>query len=222
MGKIRNTLRFTVSTTLLITIPASFGLAITAEPIVSMLYFHGAYTWQDVQKTAITLQAFALSIPAVAIIRLQTSLFFTLKDTKTPVKVSMISIIVTGLLGWWFSQKLEIVGLALGLSMGTWIQFFLLSIFLLNRSELSKKWWPWRSSLIYLISSGVMALFVSFIRDYGLWENGPFIFYNWLIFLILMLGSVFLYAVLLFILRDEQFVRMSKQIRSKLKKSKKF
>jgi len=217
--KIRNTLRFTVSTTLLITLPASFGLAIAAEPIVSMLYLHGAYTWEDVQKTALTLQAFALSIPAVAIIRLQTSLFFTLKDTKTPVKVSMISIIVTGLLGWWLSQSLEIVGLALGLALGTWIQLFLLTFFLLNHSELRKKWWPWRSSLIYFISSLGVTLFVSFIRDYGLWENGPFIFYNWLIFLSLMSGAVFLYAILLFVLRDEQFVRILIQMKSKLNKN---
>ncbi len=215
--KIRNTLNFTVSTTLLIIFPASFGLAIAAEPIVSMLYFHGAYSWEDIEITALTLQAFALSIPAVAIIRLQTVLFFTLKDTKTPVKVSVISIIVTGLLGWWLSQSLEIVGLALGLTLGTWIQLFLLTIFLLNNSELRKKWWPWRSSLIYLASSGVMTLFVSYIIDFGLWEDGPFIFYNWLIFFGFITGAVIFYAVLLFILRDEHFVKILIQMKSKLK-----
>ena len=130
--KIRHTLRFTMSTTLLVIFPASFGLAFAAEPIVSMLFFHGAYTWNDVQNTANTLRFFALSIPAVAIIRLQTGLFFTLKDTGTPVKISMFSILVTGILGWWLSQSLEIVGLALGLTFGTWIQFFLLTLFLLK------------------------------------------------------------------------------------------
>jgi len=77
--KIRSTLRFTMSTTLLVVVPASAGLAVAAEPIVSMLYLHGAYAWSDVQNTALTLQAFALSIPAVAMIRLQTSVFFHLK-----------------------------------------------------------------------------------------------------------------------------------------------
>ena len=217
--KIRNTLRFTVSTTLLITLPACFGLAVAAKPIVSMLYFHGAFAWEDVEQTAATLQAFALGIPAVAIIRMQTALFFTLKDTKTPVKVSLISVIVTGGLGWWFSQSLEIVGLALGLTLGTWIQLFLLTIFLLNNSELRKKWWPWRSTIIYLISSIGMIFYVSYIRDYGLWERGPFIFYNWLIILILILGAAILYAVLLFVLRDEQFVKILIQMKLKLKKN---
>ena len=150
---------------------------------------------------------------------MQTALFFTLKDTKTPVKVSVISIIVTGGLGWWFSQSLEIVGLALGLTLGTWIQLFLLTIFLLNNSELRKKWWPWRSTIIYLISSVGMIFYVSYIRDYGLWDRGPFIFYNWLIILILILGAVILYSVLLFVLRDEQFVKILIQMKLKLKKN---
>ena len=128
------------------------GLAVVAEPIVSMLYLHGAYSWSDVQNTSLTLQAFALSIPAVAMIRLQTSVFFSLKDTRTPVKVSLFSILLTGLLGWWWSQSLEIFGLALGLAAGTWFQWILLSLFLLKQSELRKNWWPLRSSLLYMVA----------------------------------------------------------------------
>ena len=127
--KIRGTLRFTMSTTLLVVIPASVGLVFASQSIVSMLYFHGEYAWNDVQNTALTLQAFALSIPAVALVRLQTSVFFSLKDTSTPVKISFVSIVVTGLLGWWWSQSLEIFGLALGLAAGTWFQFVLMLLF---------------------------------------------------------------------------------------------
>ena len=91
--KIRNTLRFTMSTTLLVSLSRLvWAWPLSAEPIVAMLYLHGAYAWSDVQNTALTLQAFALSIPAVAVIRLQTSVFFSLKDTRTPVKVALISI----------------------------------------------------------------------------------------------------------------------------------
>ena len=58
--KIRNTLRFTVSTTLLITLPACFGLAVAAKPIVSMLYFHGAFTWEDVEQKSIELRKISI------------------------------------------------------------------------------------------------------------------------------------------------------------------
>ena len=215
--KIRSTLRFTMSTTLLVVLPASVGLAIAAEPIVAMLYFHGAYAWSDVQITALTLQAFALSIPAVAMIRLQTALFYALKDTRTPVKVSLFSILLTGLLGWWLSQSLEIFGLALGLAAGTWFQWGLLNIFLLKETELRKKWWPLRSSLFYFLASGGMAGFTWFTSGYGLWEKGAFLFYNWIIFLALLAGSAFLYVLLLLIVREEQVLNMANRLNSKIK-----
>jgi len=214
--KIRSTLRFTMSTTLLVVFPASVGLAIAAEPIVAMLYLHGAYAWNDVHNTAQTLQAFALSIPAVAMIRLQTALFYSLKDTRTPVKVSLFSILLTGLLGWWLSQSLEIFGLALGLAAGTWFQWGLLTFFLRKETELRKRWWPLRSSLLYLLASGGMAGFAWFASGYGLWEKGPFLFYNWIVFLSLLAGSAFLYALLLIILREEQVLKMTKRLKSKI------
>ena len=206
--KIRSTLRFTMSTTLLVVLPASVGLAIAAEPIVSMLYLHGAYAWSDVQNTSLTLQAFALSIPAVAMIRLQTSVFFSLKDTRTPVKVSLFSIMLTGLLGWWWSQSQEIFGLVLGLAAGTWFQWILLSLFLLKQSELRKNWWPLRSSLLYILASVGVGGFAWYSRGYGSWENGPFLVYNWVIFGGILLGSVLLYGLLLLVFREEQVLRL--------------
>jgi len=181
-----------------------------------MLYLHGAYAWNDVQNTAQTLQAFALSIPAVAMIRLQTALFYSLKDTRTPVKVSLFSILLTGLLGWWLSQSLEIFGLALGLAAGTWFQWGLLTFFLRKETELRKKWWPLRSSLLYLLASAGMGGFAWFASGYGLWEKGPFLFYNWIVFLVLMAGSAFLYALLLLILREEHVLKMTKRLKSKI------
>jgi hypothetical protein len=45
-------------------------------------------------------------------------------------------------LGWWLSQSLEIFGLALGLAAGTWFQWGLLTLFLLNETELRKDGGP--------------------------------------------------------------------------------
>ena len=218
--KIRNTLRFTMSTTLLVVFPASGGLAGAAEPIVAMLYLHGAYAWSDVQNTALTLQAFALSIPAVAVIRLQTSVFFSLKDTRTPVKVALISIFVTGLLGWWWSQSLEIFGLALGLAAGTWFQWILLTLFMLKEAELRKNWWPVRSSMLYLLASGGMAGFAWYSSEYGLWEKGPFLLDNWLVFVGLLAGSALFYALLLSVFREEQALSVITHLKSKRQRSK--
>ena len=221
--RILSTMHFTISTTLMVVIPASIGLVFAAEPIVSMLYFHGEYGWRDVQNTALTLQAFALSIPAVALVRLQTSVFFSLKDSSTPVKISLVSIVVTGILGWWLSQSLEIFGLALGLVAGTWFQFMLLLLFLRRQPELRKNFLPLRSTLIYLIASGGMSIFTWQFGRQGLWEQGPFLLQNWIVFAGLMVGSILIYLILLLLFREEHAVRISIQLKSgmKNKKSKK-
>ena len=218
--KIRSTMRFTMATTLLVVIPASIGLLFAAEPIVSMLYFHGEYAWRDVQNTALTLQAFALSIPAVALVRLQTSVFFSLKDSATPVKISLVSIVVTGILGWWWSQSLEIFGLALGLVAGTWFQFMLLLLFLRRKPELRKSFWPLRSTLLYLIASGGMSIFTWLFGQQGSWEQGPFILHNWTIFAGLLAGSALIYLILLLLFREEHAVRISLQLKSGIKSRK--
>ena len=125
-SKLRDTLRTGTASGMLLVVPASAGLIVLAEPIVSMLFFHGAYEWDDVQQTALALQAFALSLPAVAVIRMLTSVYFSFQDTKTPVRIALIGIPVTGLLGWYWSMQLEVQGLALGLSAGTFFQLILM------------------------------------------------------------------------------------------------
>ena len=221
--KICSTVSFTMGMILFLVIPASFGLAFAAEPIVSMLYFHGEYTWEDVKITARTLQAFALSIPAVAMVRLQTSVYFSLKDSATPVKISLVSIVVTGILGWWWSQSLEIFGLTLGLVAGTWFQFLLLLLLLSRQPKLSKSFLPMRSILLYLIASGTMSIFIWQLGRQGLWEHGPFLLKNWTVLAGLLLGSALIYLILLLLFREEHAVRISIQLKSGLKnfKSKK-
>ena len=218
--KIRSTMRFTMTTTLLVVIPASIWLAFAAEPIVSMLYFHGEYAWRDVQNTSLTLQAFALSIPAVALVRLQTSVFFSLKDSSTPVKISLVSIFVTGVLGWWWGQSMEIFGLALGLVAGTWFQFLLLLLFLSRYPELRKSFLPLRSTFLYLIASGGMSIFTWLFGKQGLWEQGPFLLQNWIVFVVLVLSSALIYLIFLLLFREEHLVRISIQLKLRIKNRK--
>lgn len=205
--KMQRTLKFTLEATLFIMLPATCGLVAVAEPIIAMLYLHGAYTPDDVLHTALALQAFALGIPAVAGVRLLVAVFYAFKDTKTPVIVSFLSVFVTGILGWWWSQMWEVRGLALGLSVGTWFQFFLLWGFLLRRNELRRGWWPLQSTVKYFIVSCIVGYFAWQISLLGLWKQGAFSLYNWGIFTITLLGSVTIYFILLLIVKDSQAQR---------------
>ncbi len=202
-----NTLCFTFAATMFIVLPSTAGLIFAAEPIITMMYLHGEYTVWDVRQTIPTLQAFALGIPAIASIRLLVSVFYAFQDTKTPVLVSALSLVVTGALGWWWSLSLAVVGLALGLSVGTWFQFLLLMLFLSRRQELTLHWLAWSNLWKYILASCLIGGFAWQVSKLGNWEKGLFLLKNWGVLFAVIGGASFLYFVLLLLLKDSQALR---------------
>ena len=93
-------------------------------------------------------------------------------------------------------------------------------MFLRRYPELRKSFLPLRSILLYLIASGVMAIFTWQFGRQGLWEQGPFLLKNWTVFAGLLLGSTFIYLILLLLFREEHAVRISMQLKSGIKKNK--
>ncbi len=209
----KQTLRFTFAATLFFVLPATVGLMAAAEPIIAMMYLRGAYTLPDVQQTIPTVQAFALGIPAVASVRLLVAVFYAFKDTKTPVLIATLSLLVTGSLGWWWSLSLEVVGLALGLSAGTWFQCLLLILFLSRRKEMNRTWLNWNSLWKYLLASSLMGGFAWQVSQFGNWEKGSLSPENWGIFLGMLAGATFLYFALLLLLRESQALRWLKWVK---------
>jgi len=197
----RKTLRFSAATTGLIIWPAALGLAAAAEPIISMLYRHGSYTLEDVRSTTQALQAFALGLPAVALVRLQTSACYALQDTKTPVRIAAFGLALTAGLGWHWSQTLEVTGLALGLSAGTWVQAVLLAFGLRRHSRLQGAL-PWLDFLRQLAAALAMGLLTAYVSLQWDWNSGPANATNWAVFLGLLLGAALFYFAAVLVLRD--------------------
>ena len=108
----------------------------------------------------------------------------------------------------------------MGLAAVTWFQWILLTFFLRKKTELRKKWWPLRSAILYMLASVGMAGFAWFSAGYGSWEKGPFLFDNWIVFLTLLVGSAFLYFLLLVVFREELAVKMTTKLKSKYRNHK--
>ena len=205
--KTTETLRFAFAATMFFVVPSTVGLIIAAQPIITMMYLRGAYSLTDAQQTIPTLQAFALGLPAVTAIRLLVSVCYAFKDTKTPVLAAALSLLVTAGLGWWWSRSLEVVGLALGLSAGTWFQCLLLILLLGRRAELRWRWLSWNNLWKYLLASAVMGGFAWQISHWGQWQEGSFSLRNWGIFCGLLVGASILYFAILLMLRESQAMR---------------
>ncbi len=192
--RMRDTLRFTSAALLYAVLPAMAGLIAVAPGIVSMLYLHGAYTAQDVAVTARTLQLLAIGIPAVALVRMMTPVFYAFEDARTPVLVSGVTLLVTAGLGWWLSQSMQVLGLALGLSLGAWFQLLLLGALLRRRAAVLGAWFPWAGTLRQGFVSAIMGAAAAWGDSLGRWEQGPVLLYNWLL-LVAVIGLAMAFYV---------------------------
>lgn len=99
-------------------VPISFTLLLLRAHIIRVILGTGSFDWTATRLTAQTLGYFALSISAQGLTPLLTRSFYALEDTKTPVLLSFIDIVLTIILSYYFVTPFGIVGLALAESIG--------------------------------------------------------------------------------------------------------
>jgi putative peptidoglycan lipid II flippase len=110
-----------VELALLLTLPAAVALAVAAHPILAVVFQHGKFGAADTAATAPALSAYALGLPAFVLVKVMVPGFLARKDTKTPVQIAALAMVVnialTVGLGLVFAQ----LGVAAALSIAGWV-----------------------------------------------------------------------------------------------------
>ena len=94
MGEFRDTLTRSLLMILLLTVPSSVGLAILGESMIGLVYQHGRFLANDTRQTALALSCYAVGLAGYAAVRLLAPAFYALGDARTPMMVSMASVLV--------------------------------------------------------------------------------------------------------------------------------
>jgi putative peptidoglycan lipid II flippase len=90
----RQTLVTSLRAILYLTIPASVGLVVLAEPIVRLLFERGQFDISATQATAVALRFYAIALFAHASTEIIARAFYALQDTVTPFLVGMAGTIL--------------------------------------------------------------------------------------------------------------------------------
>ncbi|MGA7537315.1 MAG: murein biosynthesis integral membrane protein MurJ [Steroidobacteraceae bacterium] len=124
--------------TFLMTIPASIGLILLAEPIVSVLFQHGRFTPYEAMQTAAALRFYAIGLCGYAALKVLVNAFYAIDRRKTPMVVSFCAVGLNLLLSWLFTVHLGWghEGLAFSTSCVATTNFLVL--YLLMRSHLGR------------------------------------------------------------------------------------
>jgi len=132
LDRLRKTLSHALRLTMFITIPAMVGLIVLREPIIRLLFQRGAFDSFTTIMTAQALLYYSMGLWAFAALRVFVSAFYSLQDTRTPVKVAVVAMFANIGLSLALMGPLRHGGLALALSLASTLQLFML-IFLLRR-----------------------------------------------------------------------------------------
>ena len=130
--KLKQTLSHALRLTMFITIPAMAGLIVLGQPIITLLFQRGAFTAFTTTMTAQALLYYSIGLWAFAGLRVFVSAFYSLQDTKTPVKVAVVAMIANIVFSLALMGPLKHGGLALALSLASTLQLFML-IYLLQK-----------------------------------------------------------------------------------------
>ena len=120
-------------------IPAMVGTMLIAREIINGLFVYGAFDASSAERTTATLMAYAVGIPALILIRIFQSAFYAKGDTTTPMRVTMLSVVVNLIASVTLMQVLGVTGLALATSLATWLAVIVLGIFLVRQRRLDAR-----------------------------------------------------------------------------------
>lgn len=116
-----------------LTLPSIVFLAVASKPVISTLYQHGVFTYRDTVFTAQALIFYSLGLFAYASVRVIAPVFYSLGDTRTPVKASILAVAVNIALNLAFMRPLSFRGLALATSLSAMLNMSVLTSLLRRR-----------------------------------------------------------------------------------------
>lgn len=148
-------------------VPAALALGMLAKPMLMTLFEYGKFGAHDREMSALALQTLALSLPAGLLINVLTPGFYARQDTRTPVRIGVISMAVNMVFGsmavyFLIRQGVQAphVGLSVAVVLSSWVQVALL-IHALGKQEIQLPAGVWRSTLgPLLLALPVMALLI--------------------------------------------------------------
>lgn len=171
-SEFRTTLRHGLSTLIFLNLIASVLLVTLAEPIVRLLFQHGDFTSGSTIRVAYALTCLAPGLVMFSTVNILGRAFYALADTKTPMKISIICLI----LNFIFAILLLLLtplregGLGIANTVTSFCNVGLL-VFALRKKLGKLEMESLRKDLLPLAFAGIVAGFISWFGWHSWWHQ---------------------------------------------------
>lgn len=159
-------------------LPISAALIVLRIPIVRLIFGTDIFDWEATVQTGMVVSAFAIGVIFQTTAALISRAYYAMHDTKTPVVVSISTLVINIGLDFVFVKILEFPSwsLALGYSIGVFLQatilFILINTRLKNGSVLNLLK-PFLKSIVASVASGGVMYFLLKFFDRWVWIKKP-------------------------------------------------
>ena len=167
---LKKTLTFGLRMVFFIIIPSMVGLMVLRVPIIHLFFEHGEFTSAATWGTATAVAFYAIGLPAFAGTRIVVAAFYSLKDTKTPVKVAIFAMVLNIILNLALMGPLGHGGLALATSLSALLNMTIL-IWIIHRRLNGIEWKGILQSVTKVVLATLPILLIgSIVNQAAIWH----------------------------------------------------
>jgi putative peptidoglycan lipid II flippase len=192
----------------IITVPSTFGMMILRYPVVNMLFRYGKFTEESASMVSYALLYQSIGIGAIGGTRVLVQMFYSLKDTKTPVWVAAVSMSINLALCALLAGPMRIGGVALAGSVSAFSGFILLCFLLSRKVGLFIDRTTVTAFGKALLASVGMGLVLFFARNVLAEIMKRSRAYNAGLTLLLLMSGVLVYLVLNLLLKNRDIIEL--------------
>lgn len=155
--------------TLMMALPAAVALVVLSVPLVSTLFHYGAFSERDVQMTCRALDAYAVGLLGLILVKVLAPGFYARQNIATPMRIAVITLVMTQVMNAAFINVLGHAGLALSISLGACLNAGLLYRGL-RRDDIFRPQPGWFLFMVKVMAAVfAMALALLFLEGPAVW-----------------------------------------------------
>jgi len=165
--RVKSTVNFAMRVMGFLMIPVTVGIILLRYPLIGLILQHGEFNADDTSRTAWALLFLCLGLYAYAGRDTLTRVFYAYHDTRTPVKISVATVVLNVGVSYLLMQWLGVGGLALGTTIALSFNFVVLTWLLKRQIGSMGFGGMFRSLAMVMVASAVMGVAV-WVVDYAL------------------------------------------------------
>lgn len=215
--KFTETIINSINSIILLIIPISIGAIVLSQPIVKILFERGEFDARATNMTTVALIMYSIGMLGVGLRDILGKIFYSIKDTKTPMINGIIAVIMNIILNIIFIKYLKIAGIAFSTSISS-----IICILLLFRSLKKKNGYFGQDRILKTTYKSIIAALIM-----GISTKYIYIFLNNILKGIILSeilslsGSIcigfIIYVLLIILFKVDEVNIIQKKIRLKLK-----